>query len=536
MFKKIAHFSLLLAFVFSLSGLVLAQDTTRLRIALNTDEGINNPYVLATGYPGWNMTLLQFDTLYQLDVDGVPQPWLVTETTVSDDGLTITLDLREDVTWHDGEAFTAEDVVFTIDYYGTHTHPRFTRAVTPIASAEADGDYRVILNMARLFPSIEISTFADMPILPQHIWSEIENPNAEDVNYTLTQNTGTGPYQLVEYEPNQFYRLEANPDYFGGAPQVDELVFIVYASLTGSIAAIQADEVDMIVESVPPEQVDLLGLRDDIDIIQGPLFTTEMLIYDVDRFPFQEAAVREAISLAIDREDLIETVYLGTATSGNIGWTHPASPFYNDTIETLYSPDDARALLDDAGIVDSDGDGIRELDGQPLSFELLAQSSESLRVRKAELISEMLLEIGIEAQVNVLDPSVLGQAVWPGANVAAEDSDYEMSMWGWSAPVQSDTVRVTALLHSDPSIGFFNLTDYASEEADMLSEDLLATIDAQRQIEILGDIQATIAEDLPFIMLLYPDGLYAYRPAVYDGWLFMTGQGIFHKLSLIEQS
>ncbi|MBZ0292916.1 MAG: ABC transporter substrate-binding protein [Anaerolineae bacterium] len=507
-----------------------AQAVEQLRMGITGDESTLNPYTYVTGNPGWNMLLLQYDTLFQLDGNGVPQPWLATGATASDDGLTVILDLRDDVTWHDGEPFTAEDVKFTVDYFKQNTHGRFTRDLRPVESAEVTGDYQVVLTLTAPSPSLELGTLADVPILPQHVWSEIENP--AEANLGIETNIGTGPYKLTQYEPDQFYTFEANADYWAGAPLVAELVFVRYADTTGSIAALQSAEVDMLVNSVPPEQASLLTGMGDIDVIQGPLFTTDMITYDMERAPFNQLAVRQAMSLAINRQDIIDTVYLGTGTVGNIGWTHPASVYYNSAISAEYNLDRATAMLDEAGIVDSDGDGIRELDGEPLSFEFLTPSNNALRIRIAELVREMLLAIGIDVQVAVVEQTTWEEAVWPEFDVN-NGRNYDMSMWGWSAPVQADPVRISSLVHSDPAIGSLNLTGYSNEQIDALTEELSTTLDVDRQIELMHEIQAIIAEELPFIMLLYPDAVYAYRPAVFDNWLFMTGQGVFHKLSFL---
>ena len=458
---------------------------------------------------------------------------MATSATTSDDGLTVVLDLRDDVIWHDGEAFTVEDVKFTVDYFKEWTQSRFTRALASIASAEITGDYQVTLSLTAPSPSLEVGTLADVPMLPQHIWSEIENP--DEAVLGIETNVGTGPYRLTEYVPDQFYRFEANGDYFAGAPLVNALVFVRYADTAGSIAALQSAEVDMLVNSVPPEQSTLLTGMGDIAIIQGPLFTTEMITYDMERAPFDQLAVRQAMSLAINRQDIIDTVYLGNGTVGNTGWTHPASVYYNSAISAEYDPARAMALLDDAGITDSDGDGIRELDGEPLSVEFLTPSNNALRIRNAELVREMLLAIGIDAQVATIEQTTVQEAVWPGFDVS-NGRNYELAMWGWSAPVQADPVRISSLVHSDPVIGTLNLSGYQNEAIDALSTELMTTLDLDRRVELMHEIQATIAEELPFIMLLYPDGVYAYRSTVYDHWLFMTGQGVFHKLSFLPVS
>ena len=195
---------------------------------------------------------------------------------------------------------------------------------------------------------------------------------------------------LTEYVEGQSYRFAANPNYFRGAPAVDELVVIVFADDAGAQAAIRTGEVDVIFERIPPEQIDLLDAQDPLDVVLGPEFTTQMINYDASKRPFDDVAVRQAINLAMDRQDIVDTVFLGAATVGSAGWIHPGHSVYNPDIVTVYDPAAANALLDGAGYADTDGDGVREFDGQPMSFEIITNSPDSLRLRIAELTVEML--------------------------------------------------------------------------------------------------------------------------------------------------
>lgn len=504
-----------------------------LRIGILGDESTLTPYTYVTGYPGWNMLMLQYDSLYQLDLNGVPQPWLVSAATTSDDGLTVTLDLKEGITWHDGEPFTAEDVKFTVDYFKQYEQGRFTRALRPVESAAVEGEMRVVFTLSAPAPSFELGTLADVPILPQHVWAEITTPAEQPFDAAL--NVGTGPFKLMEYAPDQFYRFEANADYFAGAPAVNELVFVKFADDAGALAALRSNEINFRTLPIPPEQIELLAAAPDMKIARGPLYTTQMLNYDMTKPPFDRLEVRQAMSLAIDRQDLVDTIYLGAATLGSVGWIHPASPLFNPEVVTETDPERAKQILEDAGIADSDGDGIRELDGTPLSFEFLVSSGDSLRMRLAELVSSMLAEIGIAANVSAVEQATWEEAVWPGFDVT-QGRNYDMAMWGWSAPVQADAVRFGTLVHSDPAFGSLNLTGYANAEADALAEAIATEVDATTRGEMIGELQTIVARDLPFIMLLYPDGAYAYNASVYDGWAFMNGQGVFHKLSLLPEA
>jgi peptide/nickel transport system substrate-binding protein len=504
----------------------------QLRMAIVGDESTLNPYTYVTGFPGWNLLMLQYDSLMANDETGTPQPWLATEIEVSDDGATYTLTLAEGVTFNDGEPLTSADVAFTVEYFQTNTQSRFTRALRSVESVDTPSDTEVVFNLTGPNPSFPLRTLADVPIIPKHIWEDVETP-AEHTFDSVT-NVGTGPYMLVEYEADQVYRFEANPDYFRGEPAVAELVIPKFADDAGAVAALRADEVDMIIRPIAPEQIEILGAVEGVEINQGPQFTTTMLNFDTQKFPFDRVEVRQAVSLAVDRQDLADTVFLGGATPGSAGWIHPESVFFNSAVETKTDVAAANALLDGIGATDSNGDGVRELDGQPLTMEMLTPSNDSLRLRVAELAREMLLEIGIDAAVASVEQATWEAKVWPEFDVS-KGRDYQLAVWGWSAPVQADPGQIGQLVHSDPAIGSLNLTGFSNTEADDLAEELSTEGDEARRAEIINRLQEIIAEELPFVLLLYPDGAYAYRPDVYDGWVFITGLGIVDKISLLPE-
>ena len=501
-----------------------------LRLAIVGDESTLNPFTYVTGFPGWNLLMLQYDSLMQVDQAGVPQPWLAESVEVSADGTTYTVELRDGLAFNDGTPMTSADVAFTNDYFKANTQSRFTRALRSVETIETPSPTTVVFNLAGPNPSFVLRTLADVPILPKHVWDAVTNP--AEHSFGSVTNVGTGPYKIVEYKADQFYRLEANDDYFAGPPAVKELVLVKFADDAGTVAALRSGEVDMIVRPVAPEQISILSAEAGIKINQGPQFTTQMLNFDTTKPPFDRLEVRKAVSLAIDRQDLVDTVYLGGATPGSIGWIHPSSPLFNDAVKTTTDVAAANALLDGIGAVDSDGDGIRELDGAPMSVEFVTPSNDSLRLRSSELVREMLLQIGIDAVVASVEQATWEAKVWPEFDVS-KGRDYQLAMWGWSAPVQADPGQIGQLVHSDPAVGSINLTGFADPAVDALVEEFNVTGDGTRRQELLDQLQVAIAEQLPFVMLLYPDGAYAYRSDVYDGWQFITGLGIVDKTSLL---
>ena len=502
------------------------------RAAVTGGEDTINPYTYVSGFPGWNLLMLQYDSLMQFDANGEPQPWLAEAVESNDDLTEWTLTLVDGVTFSDGEALTVEDVEFTFNYFVENAAGRFARDLRGVESVTSDGDRTVTVTLAAPNPAFDLVALADIPIIPQHVWSEVENP--EEHQFDGVTNVGSGPFILVDFVEDQSYRFEANPDYFRGAPAIDELVVVVFADDSGPLAAIRSGEIDVIFERISPEQIDLLDSQDPIDVSQGPEFTTQMINFDVTKPPFDDVAVRQAISMAVDRQDIVDTVFLGAATVGSPGWVHPDKTVYNPAVASSPDVAGAIALLEEGGYLDSDGDGIREFAGGPMSFEMLTNSSDSLRLRISELVSEMLAEIGIEVAVASVETGTWEEAVWPGFDIN-NGRNYEMAAWGWSAPVQANTIRIAELVHGDPNIGFLNLTGFSDPDVDALSDQLQTEADPAASAAQIAELQELIAEGVPFVLLAYPDGAYAYNSEVYDGWEFIAGQGIVSKVSLLEQ-
>lgn len=512
---------------------VAAAEPVVVRAAITGGEATLNPYTYVSGFPGWNLMMLQYDALMQFDLNGEPQPWLAA-TVTPNDALTVwEITLAEGVTWHDGMPVTAADVEFTFGYFVENAAGRFARDLKGVESVVVDGDLGLTVTLSGPNPSFELAVLADVPILPKHVWEAIESPT--DHAYDISTNIGSGPYMLTGFTEDQSYRFAANPDYFRGAPEVDELVVVVFGDDSGPLAAIRSGEIDVIFERVSPEQIELLDAQDPIDISQGPEFTTQMINFDTSKAPFSDIAVRQAMALAIDKSTVVDILYLGAATIGSPGWVHPGKTVYNTDVVAQFDPAAANKLLDDAGYLDTDDDGIREFDGGPMEFEMITNSSDSLRLRIAELTAEMLAVVGIKVNVASVETATWEQAVWPGFDIN-NGRNYDLAAWGWSAPVQANTVRIGELVHSDPGTGFLNLTGFADAEVDAVAEALASETDPAVAETLVKELQVLLAEKVPFILLAYPDGAYAYNSDVYDGWAFVAGQGIVSKVSLLPES
>ena len=494
------------------------QQVERLTIATEADKGNLTPYSFRPP-PGLHseLTNLVHDTLFLDPYTEEPIPWLATEATPNSDATTWTVTLRDDVTWHDGEEFTAEDVAFTYEYYKEGPANRYSHhasEVPVIESAEVLDASTVEFTCEQPCPTLDLITLADLPILPKHIWENVDDPQT----YTDLP-VGTGPYKLAEYVEDQSYRLEANEDYFLGPPAVQEIEMPIVPDPSSMFLALESGQVDTVTRNVPPELEERLGETENVELVEGDRFSSLFYIFNAERPPLDQQAFRTGLDLAIDRQELVDTVLLGSGRAGSPSFMHPDSVWYEPQ-EASFDPEQANTVLDDAGISDSNGDGIRESDGEPVSLSVIVSANDPQQLRTAELITQQLQEIGVELEVESLDPGTLSQR--------QNARDFELSSFQGVPHLIGDPTQMIESLNS--------LLNYSNPEYENLRSEWFEATTAEQQSEVLSEIQTLFADDPPAFTLYYPDTKYAYNSSAYDGWLPAEGHGIHHKWSLIPEA
>lgn len=498
-------------------------------IGIGTDEGTLTPYTQNTGYPGSNLVALVYDKLLELDVKNKPQPLLAERVEASPDNKTFTLPLRSGVKWHDGKPFSAEDVVFSVDYYQKHTVADSAPQLETVQNVTTSGN-SVTFNLKTGDPEFPSRLLADMRILPKHVWQSIDKPESA----TVEQAIGTGPYKLVSYKKDQGYEFAANSEYAMGKPKIDKIRVSIIPQPQTALAGLRTKEIHMWSRTVPAEQATGLEQQQGVKIVRGPGFTSTLLAFNNGRKPFDDPKVRQAISAAIDTQKLVDTVLRGRGKTGSPGFWHPDAPGADASLKHSFDASKAAKLFDELGAT-AGADGIRVLNGKPMNFTLLVQSSSPERIRSAELIRDMLKAAGIRVSVTSMDSDSLDAKVWPEYDVS-KGRDYDMSMWGWSAPVQLDATMLAAVVDSDTALGRLNITGTKDAELDRLSDDVRAATTLDDRYKVLGELQKQVVEKVPFVTLYYPDGVYAYRQDVFDGWVYQDGAGILNKASFVELS
>jgi peptide/nickel transport system substrate-binding protein len=452
--------------------------------------------------PGYTRASLLFDTLVWRDASGETIPWLATDWSLSDDGLTWTFTLREGVRWQDGAPLTVDDVVFSIEYYRTHPGTAwFMSQVNEIESATRTSDDQVALKLVRPFAPFLQTTAESLLIFPQHIWEDVDDPRA----YTEPEAfVGSGAYRLVEFSQEEgTYLFEANPDFFLGAPYVQRIEFVpisdeALALSNGDITAF--DKFGGVTEEM------LAPFRQEPFVVsEAPGEWGMFLYFNLEKeTPLQDVCLRQAIAHAVDRQALVERVLFGYGDAGRPGFLPPANPFYNpDAPDYAFDLEQAKALLQEAGY-----------DGAPIQ---LAYSPDWIMAstRVVEIIEAGLTEIGIPLEHVTMDQATI--------DAAATEGNYEILITGFGGLGGDPDQLRRNFASASPASGFSRSQGYSNPDFDALAEAQVSMTDVGERQEAVNQMQEILAEDLPALALYYTDRVVVYNAEVFDNWYFTPG-------------
>ncbi len=322
-------------------------DRATLRIGGPQEPDNVNP-LASTSVWGWKWMRLYYDRLVRLSPEVVPVPWMATSVDVVDD-VTVDVTLREGMSWHDGEPVTAADVAFTFDYYAASEYSYFDSYLAPVASVEATGDLTVRFNLTEPSAPFSTITLSQIPILPQHIWAEIDTPG--DLTPDEIPTVGSGPFVFDRYDRGEFMSLTTNPDHFHAENiAVDGVEFIIYADAEGVFTALQTGQIDMTAWRMEPGQIPLAEGNDALTVVSVPDFGYFHMTFNTRRPPFDDRAARRALTMAMDRERMVNVLLDGRGEVGTTVIASVNSFWHNPFVERFeYDMDAARTELEAAG-------------------------------------------------------------------------------------------------------------------------------------------------------------------------------------------
>ncbi len=490
---------------------------------LNVEPESLNP-MTALSEASRNVIKLVFQPLAKINSDlETFSPVLAKSWEISETDLTITFHLRTDVTWHDGQPFTAQDVVFT---HQLCTNPEMEwdgiSYKENIRSVTATNDSTVIYR----FKSPSMSMLMDAvegEIVPEHLLRKIPPRKIFECDFNR-HPVGCGPFRFVEWRPQQFIVLEKNPTYYvNDLPRLKRVVFKIIPDNVNLYQQLVGGDLDLAEGLLPADfkrlqnlfanhktslrpvsylgrQFDFIGWNlvepqcyqrlCDMDSVVKDSFSQWLIPHHF----FGDQNVRTALTLAIDREKISEIVNAGQAIPLN-GPIPPIMWAYNAEANKVwpYDPGRARKILRKAGWRDTDGDGILEKDGRRFSFEMITNAGNVRRQHVLTLLQEQYRAIGVEMNARFVDSGYFASRI-------ISTRDYDAILFGWSVGLKMD---LAPLFHSSSFFQPFHFTSYYSSKFDSLEEKARATLDPDAARQTWDKVAYLLSTELPYTWLYY---------------------------------
>jgi peptide/nickel transport system substrate-binding protein len=410
---------------------------------------------------------------------------------VSPDGLTITYKLRPGVTWHDGKAFTAEDVKFT---WQTIMNPK-VNAVSrtgydKITAMDTPDSLTLIVHFKEYYPPY-LTLFTS--VLPKHIL-EFEDMNTSSFNRAPI---GTGPFKVQEWRLAEAVVLVANTAYYRGKPNLDTILYKVIPDYNIMLNQLKVGALD-IATNIPFSQIDQVKGIGGIQVVDTPNMIWEHFDFNLDNSLFQDIRVRQAISLGIDKENLIVNILKKSANSA-VADQSPLSWAYNPAVkQVVRDVGAARDLLSQAGWKEGP-DGIFAKDGRKLAFSLSVPAGTKTRELVAQSIANQLKEVGIQVDVKIVDGKMF-------FNDVLKKRQFETAMYAWVAGIDPNNFNLwnsKAIPSVKNQYAGQNYPGWRNTEIDLLTEQGIHTADIEKRKQIYFRIQDLISQECPIIPLYF---------------------------------
>jgi peptide/nickel transport system substrate-binding protein len=500
------------------------QEDEKLVWRIGTENEIDslNPFK-ALELPSFELFGLQYNLLVEFSQEDYgPTPGLAESWEHSEDGLTWTYHLNPDATWHDGEPITSEDVKYTFERILEEEQALFIDYLRQIDTIETPDEQTVVIHTKR--PSVQMLSMW-VPILPKHIWEDV--PADETKSFENEPSIGSGPFQAVEWRKGQFLRLEANEDYFKGAPTVDEIVWNFYDNPDTMVQALKRGEVDYI-DNPPISLFKQLETEPGIETVSSaaPGFTELAFnVYEPNPEVIKEfaapktstghpalldARVRQAINWAIDEQELTDKILRGEGQPGSTLVPPPLAQYHLDLDDSelmTFDIDRARELLAEAGWEDTNDNGTVDKGGTELELRLIVRSESPDGAKLGQFVEDWLGQAGIEVATKAMSDNALTDVIY--------EADFDMFIWGWGSDPDPDFIL--SVLTCDQIMGWSD-SFWCNEEYSDLYQEQKTLLDIDERAEAIQRMQEIAYEESPYVIFFYDNWLEAYRTDRLTGW------------------
>jgi peptide/nickel transport system substrate-binding protein len=503
-----------------------AEEPDTLRIGTTYIWDTANPTI---GWYGYTLRYMIYDTL--VEEAGISNfvPGLAESWDVSADGLVWTFKIREGVKFHDGTPCTAEDVAWSLNWTVENEIETFAFYLVNFAEIVALDDTTLEVTLSDPVGNMEYLLMY-VWILPRSVWEGMTYDDILEFE-DLSAGIGTGPYKLVEWVEGEYLILEANEDYWQGAPAIERVVWQEYATEDAMVQALLAGEVD-VVDSVPGTAIPTLEDAENVELaIMDSTVIDELIINSHEDGSQPESlndpAVRLAIAHAIDKQQIVNVAYLGYADPASVIIPTSMGDWHNSDVQDIpFDLAEGNRILEEAGYLDSDNDGIREdKDGTPLEYRLNA-TDDATPVRILEIISDGLAQIGISAPPTPVDEdSLIG--LYPAF-------DFDLIYWGWGLDPDPDFAMLIFTCDQREE-GGWNDSGYCNEEFEEMYLEQGITVDHQARRELIWAMQEKLFNERPYIVLTYTKTVQAYRSDRFTGFGLQAGDILWKAAFLTAQ-
>jgi len=437
-----------------------------------------DPHV-TTAYASFQVLENVYDTLVMPDENLEMQPALAESWETSEDQLSWTFELREGVSFHNGDAFTADDVVYS---YNRIIDEELSNAYrfSSVKEVEAVDDQTVEITLTQPTPNLLalIGGFKGMAIVHQ------ENVESGEVK---NNPVGTGPFSFGSFTPGDSIVLQANPDYWGGAPEIGSVKYTFVPEPTVALANLQSGQVHW-TDNLPPQQVESLQGDDSMELGVVPSNDYWYFATNQARAPFDDPRVREALAWAVDREAVTEAAKFGLATVNQTAIPE-ASQWYYDYAPYSHDPDKARQLLKEAGV-------------QNLTIDFMVTNEYPETVSAAQVMADQLGEVGVKLDIRTED-----FATWLDEQAKG---NFDAFMLGWLGNIDPQDFYYG----QHHSKGANNYQGYSNPEVDQALDQAGRETDEQRRKELYDQAVKMIVDDNSYTYLYNPDVVQGWSPDV----------------------